>query len=562
MKPIIYLFVLFLLISFGALGQTSTPNIGFEDGSFNHWECFVGFIDSAGNINVTSSANIYDRHTMIGAESAGITDPYGKFPVLCPNGSKHSIRLGNSDTAKQAERVTYTFTVPSESAFSIIFNYAVVLQNPNHQPYQQPKFTARVYDISDSKYIDCPSFNFVAGTNLPGFKLSNVVGARGASIYYKDWSTATVDLHLFAGKTMRIEFTTNDCTKGAHFGYAYLDVIENTDTPIAGNAYCAGQKSVTLYAPNGFASYQWFNGDLSQQVGVGQSITLSPPPPDLSKFAVKIFPYPDLGCVDTLYTIVNRIDEGFRLNVMDTVHGCTGEGADLTAPAVTAGSSAGMTLTYFNDVLGTSHLYNPNKITTPGTYYIQGVNKEGCMNILPVQVVIGLPPLDVSDPEPITFPAAIDLSKTFTHHPGVTYSYYNDASTSSPVQNYTNIQYSNKFYIKAEDLYGCDTMAQVNVVVNPPAPYTVTAPTAFTPNSDGINDHFIVTLAGIASFQSVRIFNRYGQLVFTAKSPGEFWDGNFNGQKLPAGTYYWVFEGMDDYYKRKFSKAAYITLLR
>jgi len=157
---------------------------------------------------------------------------------------------------------------------------------------------------------------------LPGFKLSTVAGARGASIYYKDWSTATIDLRGYLGKVIRLEFTTNDCTLGGHFGYAYLDIDENVGSPISGNTYCAGQKSITFFAPNGFAQYYWFTGDLSKRIGSGQSLTISPPPPDLTTYAVKILPYPELGCIDTIYTVINRIDTGFRLKVLDTVSGC------------------------------------------------------------------------------------------------------------------------------------------------------------------------------------------------------------------------------------------------
>ena len=142
-----------------------------------------------------------------------------------------------------------------------------------HLPlFSNPKFTAQVFDLTDNKYIDCPSFDFVSSSALPGFKLSPIQKHGNAQIYYKDWSTATIDLRAYAGKTMRLEFTTNDCTIGGHFGYAYLDINENNETAITGNTYCATQKSLTLFGPNGFAGYQWYNAnDLKTQIGTGQS---------------------------------------------------------------------------------------------------------------------------------------------------------------------------------------------------------------------------------------------------------------------------------------------------
>jgi gliding motility-associated-like protein len=556
------IFILFFLVSFKAMAQSNTPNIGFEEGTFNHWQCYIGNIDSVGVIHVLPSPPTFNRQTIIGKQSAGVRDPYGNFPILCPNGSNYSVRLGNDSVHSEAERLTYTFTVPNGSAYSVIFYYAVVLENPAHLPFQQPKFTAQVYDVTDSKYIDCPSFDFVASSDLPGFKLSNAQGARGASIYYKDWSTATIDLRGYLGKTIRLEFTTNDCTLGAHFGYAYLDFDENVGSSISGNTYCAGQKSITLYAPNGFAAYYWYNADLSQQIGSGQSLTISPPPPDLTTYGVKILPYPELGCVDTIFTVINRVDEGFKLNVPDTVYGCPETGVDLTAANITAGSSPGMTLSYFRDSLGTSYLYNPNMVDSSGVYYIQGINAAGCMNILPVHVILANPTINATDPQPVVFPVTVDLTKTYTPQKGLTYSYFTNVQATIPLENYTAIKYGGTYYIKAVNSVGCVNVVPVNVVIHPPPPYTITAPNTFTPNNDGINDYFAVAVAGEITFESLRIYNRYGQQVFNTKSPNEYWDGNFNGQNLAVGTYYWVFEGIDDYYNTKVTRAASITLLR
>jgi hypothetical protein len=71
------------------------------------------------------------RHTILQNTIPQDKDPYGHFPVNCPNGSGYSIRLGNSGVQAQAERVSYTFTVPADkNEYSFIYNYAIVFQNP------------------------------------------------------------------------------------------------------------------------------------------------------------------------------------------------------------------------------------------------------------------------------------------------------------------------------------------------------------------------------------------------------------------------------------------------
>lgn len=555
------LFIVLLFISFGAFAQT--PNIGFEDGTFNHWDCYIGKIDSvSGYIELNSSIPVPDRHTMIGKAFKRVVDPYGNFPVRCPNGSQFSVRLGNYEAGAQAERLSYTLVVPNKKSYSIVFNYAVVLEDPGHPVQEQPKFTAQIYDVTDDEYITCPYFDFAASSTLPGFKLSATRGYKGDAIYYKDWSTATINLRRYIGKKIQIMFTTNDCARVVHFGYAYLDVMESDGNSITGNSYCQGQRSATLYAPNGFSSYEWYTSDLKTLVGTGQSISISPPPPDNTEYALKIFPYPGLGCVDTLYTTVKKIDEGFRMNVVDSINACPGHPVDLTLPEVTAGTSPNTTFSYYRDSLATSYLYNPDQVDTSGTYYIQGVNAEGCMNILPVRVTIAAPEITVIDPKPVDFPTTVDLTKTFVHKPGITYSYFKDAAGADEINNYRALKYGGTYYVKATSGQGCSDLAKVNVVIHPPPPYTIVAPNAFTPNNDGINDRFPVVFDGLATLKTVKIYDRYGRLVYNSTARTTYWDGTYKGHNMPTGVYYWVLDGYDDYNQVEITKAGSITLLR
>jgi gliding motility-associated-like protein len=69
----------------------------------------------------------------------------------------------------------------------------------------------------------------------------------------------------------------------------------------------------------------------------------------------------------------------------------------------------------------------------------------------------------------------------------------------------------------------------------------ITLPNTFTPNSDGINDKWII--GGIDSYPNpaVRVFNRNGQLIFRSVGIGtSAWDGTYNGKNVPAGTYYYI----------------------
>lgn len=61
-------------------------------------------------------------------------------------------------------------------------------------------------------------------------------------------------------------------------------------------------------------------------------------------------------------------------------------------------------------------------------------------------------------------------------------------------------------------------------------------PTAFSPNGDGINDQLTITKESDIDVE-IRIFNRYGKLMFTGKGNNISWDGTFEGRNVDAGTY-------------------------
>lgn len=72
------------------------------------------------------------------------------------------------------------------------------------------------------------------------------------------------------------------------------------------------------------------------------------------------------------------------------------------------------------------------------------------------------------------------------------------------------------------------------------------APNVFTPNSDGINDEFIVTTNGVTRF-SIDIFSRWGSLVFKREGHQQIiWDGRMpDGSMVTPGTYYFVITVLD-----------------
>jgi len=571
MKTFCVAFILFccsVLKTSAQSGNCPPPNIGFERGDFTGWSCDTGHFDVNGIITLTPSPPVPDRQTMYPNKSFAKRDTFGGFPALCPYGGKYSVRLGNQKAGFGAERMSYSFTVPAGvNQYNLVFYYAVVLQDPPHNPIIQPRFTVKTFDSTANHYIDCASFDFIAADSLPGFKLSPLSIGYDTNffpkVFYKDWAPATINLVNVAGHHVRLEFTTNDCGQGQHFGYAYIDMEENCGTPITGNAYCANQSFVNVTAPGGgFGGYAWFNADFSKKLSDKQVLTISPPPPDGTKYGVVLYPLDGLGCNDTLLTVVNKIDADLVFKVTDTIYHCAGTGVDLTAASITAGSSPNLALSYWKDSSGLNYLDQPDNISADGTYYIKAVSPEGCTNISPVTVIQIDADLTVTNPPPVYYPATVDLSATFIHDATYIYKYFADKLLTSPVADYQHIAHGGTYYIQATSPAGCTKVEPVTVSVSAPPRPTIKAVNTFTPNNDGINDYFSLTISGFGEFESLRIYNRYGKLVFETKSPDEQWDGTSQGKPLPAGTYYWLFNGRDTFDYTKIVGSGYITLIR
>ncbi|MBS1939856.1 MAG: gliding motility-associated C-terminal domain-containing protein, partial [Bacteroidetes bacterium] len=73
---------------------------------------------------------------------------------------------------------------------------------------------------------------------------------------------------------------------------------------------------------------------------------------------------------------------------------------------------------------------------------------------------------------------------------------------------------------------------QVQVLVH--SGCTVWVPNVITPNNDGVNDAWVIS--GLArSGSSVRVFNRWGNLVYSSAN----YANNWKAKDLPDGTYFY-----------------------
>ncbi|MBP6624756.1 MAG: gliding motility-associated C-terminal domain-containing protein, partial [Chitinophagaceae bacterium] len=70
----------------------------------------------------------------------------------------------------------------------------------------------------------------------------------------------------------------------------------------------------------------------------------------------------------------------------------------------------------------------------------------------------------------------------------------------------------------------------------------ISVPNAFSPNGDMINDEFKILSQNDFEFFNMKVYNRYGQLVFEGKNSHNVWDGRLAGRNAEMGTYFYIIQ--------------------
>ena len=92
------------------------------------------------------------------------------------------------------------------------------------------------------------------------------------------------------------------------------------------------------------------------------------------------------------------------------------------------------------------------------------------------------------------------------------------------------------YYLTNSDNYGCQAYDSVTVFVE--EAYFAGIPNIFSPNGDNNNDILWVRGNAISGEGFVmRIWDRYGKMVFESYNQNDGWNGTFEGEPAPQGVY-------------------------
>lgn len=202
-----------------------------------------------------------------------------------------------------------------------------------------------------------------------------------------------------------------------------------------------------------------------------------------------------------------------------------------------------------------------------GAYQVVG-NLSGCidssnaiiatLNPLPIAKILTTPPDDICSMDTITLEAQSGTGYNYIWTPAKVFRYTLGAE-SQTVEGVFKAQ-TTKVILTVFNQYNCTDSDSIIVYTKPCC--EIFAPNAFSPNGDGINDYFKLSLQAGQHVLSFSVYDRYGSLVYQDKTDKISWNGNYpNGKPAPTAVYkYYLLYTCTD--GTTLAKRGDITLLR
>lgn len=197
---------------------------------------------------------------------------------------------------------------------------------------------------------------------------------------------------------------------------------------------------------------------------------------------------------------------------------------------------------------GETYNFNGELISTPGTYTANFKNRQGCDSTSILN-------LSIKPPLPLVFDYDRDELKcvgdtvTVKVSGALNYTWTNINSDillgDGDTKLVTLINLKNKYSVVGIDANNCKGFKEVTIEAEPCCGFMV--PNAFSPNGDGINDSYGIETEGFIRNYEMRIFDRFGHLVFVSFNPKNHWDGTIKGKPANTGVYYYTIKGQCDY---------------
>lgn len=476
-------------------------------------------------------------------------DPYGSVVLegLPSDGTWTLTRLPDGETLTgSGSAYTYTGLAPGTYTFTVSIE-GECISDPSEPVVIEPGQAVPSAPVPGT--ITQPSCNvstgMVALTGLPPSGSWTLTRYPEGVIYTGTGVTITVT-GLEAG-TYTFTVTNSDGCTSTPSAEVIIDPQPPTPTPPVPGAITQPTCEVPTGSVilNGLpADGEWtltrFPGTLTT-AGTGSSFTVDGLNPGSYNFTVTN----SAGCTSAVSTavVINPQPGPFpTLVITNPPPVCSPGTADLTLPAVTAGSTPNLIFTYWIDAQATVPLTAP-AAAPEGTYYIRGTISGGCSSVSPVTVTGLLPPAANAGPDQV-------LTYLFRATMNAVPPGSNETGTWTTEEGSGVFEDPNDPATRVDELSMGENILKWSVsngVCTPEFDYLMitvrdlTIPTLITPDMNGKNDFFFLEGIEALGRTELTIFDRRGLMVYETSDYDNSWFGtDYNGKALPDDTYFYV----------------------
>jgi len=199
-------------------------------------------------------------------------------------------------------------------------------------------------------------------------------------------------------------------------------------------------------------------------------------------------------------------------------------------------------------------------LPTPGTWSGNGITDTDLGVFAPSEALIGWNTITY---EPSMFCVATSQHQIFVHEvfiPDVETGFvicYGDEVELNTGGNFVIYQWSSgentpsittgevgDYHVELIDANECESALTFVVAKQVNCEYLI-MPTVFTPNGDNQNDSFSPVIIKHIPAAQIRIFNRWGLLLYESSNIYEGWNGYYEEKLCSSGTYYWQIDFQD-----------------
>ena len=271
----------------------------------------------------------------------------------------------------------------------------------------------------------------------------------------------------------------------------------------------------------------------------------------------------------------NEVSFDVTVNELPTLSGFTGEGTYCDGDVINnlfaeVSGIPEFTLEYTLDGISYSINSSISSIdlgNTSGVYILTALNDNFCsvlINATQTITINSIPDMPIVSQDTIYCENSEPLDLQVSGGIG-SYSWFSDESLLQLIGNSDSFTPSTSlgsttYYVTTTE-NGCEGLPSAVTITFESCDIII--PTAFTPNDDSVNDTWeLGSIDEIYPSNVVSIYNRWGSKVFESSS-GTYnekpWNGNYNGNKLPVGSYYFIIEFNDNYTLNKTGIVTIIT---